>query len=70
MTYFPRLFSVDNQKAAKASGFGYLNAIHYMAPYTLGGFGSVCSHSTAACEANCLGGFPLRYGGGFRQGDK
>lgn len=55
MTYFPRLFSVDNQKAAKASGFGYLNAIHYMAPYTLGGFGSVCSHSTAACEANCLG---------------
>lgn len=55
MAYFPRLFSTDNAKAAKASGFGYLNSIHYMAPYTLGGFGSVCSHSTAACEANCLG---------------
>lgn len=55
MTYFPRLFSVDNQKAAKASGFGYLNAIHYMAPYTLGGFGNVCSHATEPCIKNCLG---------------
>jgi hypothetical protein len=55
MTYFPRLFSTDNAKAAKASGFGYINSIHYMAPYNLGGFGNVCSHATEACIRNCLG---------------
>ena len=55
MTYFPRLFSTDSAKAAKASGFGYLNAIHYMAPATLGGAGNMCSHYTLACLYNCLG---------------
>ena len=55
MTYFPRLFSTDNAKAAKASGYGYLNAVHYMAPATLGGVGNLCSHASAACIALCLG---------------
>lgn len=55
MTYYPTLFSTDSAKAAKASGFGYLNAIHYMAPATLGGAGNMCSHYTIACFLNCLG---------------
>lgn len=53
--YFPRIFSTDSAKAAKASGFGYLNAIHYMAPYKLGGVGNLCSHASAPCIALCLG---------------
>lgn len=55
MAYFPRLFSVDNVKAAKAAGYGYLNAIHYMAPHTLGGAGNLCSHASWQCIALCLG---------------
>jgi hypothetical protein len=50
-----RLFSTDSAKAAKAEGFGYLNAIHYMAPYTSGGAGNLCSHASAECIALCLG---------------
>ena len=55
MTYYPRLFSTENAKAAKASGFGYLNAVHYMAPHDLGGVGNLCSHASAQCIALCLG---------------
>jgi hypothetical protein len=55
MAYFPRLFSTENAKAAKASGFGYLNAVHYMAPHDLGGVGNLCSHASAQCIAICLG---------------
>jgi hypothetical protein len=55
MTYFPALFSTDNAKAAKASGYGYLNAVHYMAPHKLAGVGNLCSHASAACIALCLG---------------
>lgn len=55
MAYFPRLFSTDNAKAAKASGYGYLNAVHYMAPATLGGVGNLCSHASWQCIALCLG---------------
>lgn len=55
MAYFPRLFSIDNVKAAKASGFGYINAIHYMAPHSLGGFGNLCPNATEPCIYNCLG---------------
>jgi hypothetical protein len=55
MTQYPTLFSTDSAKAAKASGYGYLNAIHYMAPATLGGAGNMCSHYTLACLYNCLG---------------
>lgn len=55
MSYFPALFSVDNVKAAKAAGYGYLNAIHYMAPHTMGGHGNLCSHASVQCIALCLG---------------
>lgn len=55
MTYYPRLFSTDNAKAAKASGYGYLNAVHYMAPHNLAGVGNLCSHASVACIALCLG---------------
>lgn len=32
-----RIFSTDSAKAIKAQGFGYLNAIHYLAPSDLSG---------------------------------
>lgn len=57
MAYFPRLFSTDSAKAAKASGFGYLNAIHYMAPYDFSGAANVCPHATPECIRDCLGWF-------------
>ncbi|MCW2286874.1 hypothetical protein M2323_004687 [Rhodoblastus acidophilus] len=53
--YKPKMFSMDNPKALKAKGYGYLNAIHYMAPYTLGGAGNLCPNATPGCVALCLG---------------
>ena len=53
--FFPRLFSTDSAKAAKANGYGYLNAIHYMAPHSSAGVGNLCSHASPACIALCLG---------------
>jgi hypothetical protein len=50
-----RIFSTDSAKAAKARGFGYLNAIHYMAPATMAGVGNLCSHASPSCIAACLG---------------
>lgn len=44
-----------NPKAAKAIAFGYLNAIHYMAPFTLGGVGNLCPHASEGCKSLCLG---------------
>lgn len=55
--YYPRLFSTDSAKAAKASGYGYLNAIHYMAPYNFGGVGNLCPNATPECIRDCLGWF-------------
>lgn len=52
---FPRIFSTDSAKAAKATGYGYLNAIHYMAPASTGGVGNLCSHASPECIALCLG---------------
>ncbi len=52
---FPSLFSTDSAKAAKASGYGYLNAIHYMAPHDSAGVGNLCSHASWQCIALCLG---------------
>ena len=53
-----RIFSFDdNAKAAKAAAFGYLNAIHYLAPHTMGGAGNLCGDASAACIALCLGWF-------------
>jgi hypothetical protein len=50
-----RLFSIDSPKAIKANKYGWLNAIHYMAPHTLAGIGNLCPHSSAGCRALCLG---------------
>lgn len=50
-----RIFSTDSPKAIKADAFGYLNAIHYMAPAELGGVGNLCPHASAGCRALCLG---------------
>lgn len=49
-----RIFSVDSAKAIKAKGYGYLNAIHYMAPADLSGV-NLCPHASLACKAACLG---------------
>ena len=50
-----RIFSVDNSKSKKAQGYGYINAIHYMAPARLAGVGNLCAGSTVSCRENCLG---------------
>lgn len=55
MKNFPTIFSTDSAKAAKASGFGYLNAIHYMAPAATAGVGDLCPNASPECMALCLG---------------
>ena len=50
-----RIYSVDSAKAIKAQSYGYLNAIHYMAPHKFAGVGNLCSHASPACIAACLG---------------
>jgi hypothetical protein len=49
-----RIFSTDSPKAIKAESYGYLNAIHYMAPADLSGV-NLCPHASAGCKALCLG---------------
>jgi len=49
-----RIFSIDSAKAIKAQEYGYLNAIHYLAPHDLSGF-QLCPHASAGCLALCLG---------------
>lgn len=50
-----RIFSIDSAKAVKADKFGFVNAIHYMAPADRGGVGNLCSHYSPACYRLCLG---------------
>ena len=50
-----KFFSTDSAKAVKATGFGYLNAINYMAPHETAGVGNMCPDSTAGCRDLCLG---------------
>lgn len=50
-----RIFSIDSAKAVKAQDYGYLNAIHYMAPATLAGVGDLCPFRSPSCTAACLG---------------
>lgn len=52
-----RIFSVDSAKAIKAQDYGYLNAIHYMAPSNLAGAGNLCASATPSCIDLCLGWF-------------
>lgn len=54
-TQSPRIFSTDSAKAAKATGFGYLNAIHYMAPADTAGVGNLCPNASPQCKRICLG---------------
>lgn len=49
-----RIFSTDSPKAAKAGAFGFLNAIHYLAPANLSGF-NLCPKASDGCKALCLG---------------
>jgi hypothetical protein len=53
----PRIFCIDATKALKAQNYGWLNAIHYLAPTDLAGVGNVCPHASAGCAALCLGWF-------------
>jgi hypothetical protein len=55
MTHTNRIFSTDSPKAQKAEKFGYLNAIHYLAPATIAGVGDICPNRSAACTFLCLG---------------
>ncbi len=55
MIDFNRMFSTDSAKAAKASGYGYLNAIHYMAPGNVAGVGNLCPDMSPECSELCLG---------------
>jgi len=50
-----RIFSTDSPKAIKADKYGYLNAIHYMAPADLAGVGNLCPFLSTGCKALCLG---------------
>lgn len=50
-----RIFSVDSPKAIKARAYGYLNAIHYLAPADLAGVGDLCPFRSIGCTKACLG---------------
>src|SRR6516164_7859589 len=48
-------FAVNSSpKAVKAQAFGYLNAIHYLAPAHTSGI-NLCPKASAGCKALCLG---------------
>ena len=55
MTISKALFSVDSPKAIKADKYGWLNAIHYMAPSDIAGVGNLCPFASPGCKASCLG---------------
>src|SRR6516164_7573064 len=48
-------FAVNSSpKAVKAQAYGYLNAIHYLAPADTSGI-NLCPKASAGCKALCLG---------------
>jgi len=51
---FAVMASIDNPKASKATEYGYLNAILYMAPKDSAGVGDLCPNS-GDCVHICLG---------------
>ena len=51
---FTMLASIDNPKASKATAYGFLNAILYMAPAASGGVGNLCPFA-GSCAKLCLG---------------
>lgn len=48
------LLSPFNEKTPKGEEAGYLTAMMYLAPHTLGGGKTLCPHSTPACREGCL----------------
>lgn len=50
-----KLWNVDSPKAIKSRKYGALNAILYMAPYTMANAGNLCPHASKGCVAACLG---------------
>lgn len=50
-----RIFSFDSPKAIKANAFGWVNAIHYLAPADVAGVGNLCGHNSPFCTKACLG---------------
>ena len=52
---FDRVMSMDSAKAIKAEEYGWLNGIHYMAPFTSGGVGDLCGNASPQCIELCLG---------------
>jgi hypothetical protein len=51
---FTTMASIDNKKALKATAYGYLNAILYMAPSDSAGVGNLCPNA-GPCRDVCLG---------------
>lgn len=49
-----QLLSPFNDKTPKGEGLGWLTAMLYLAPHTLGGPKTLCPHSTEGCRAACL----------------
>lgn len=49
-----RLWNVDNAKAIKARKYGWINAIHYLAPHEIAGVGNLCGNASPGCIAICL----------------
>jgi len=56
-----RIFSTDSAKAIKAQGFGYVNAIHYLAPSDLSGV-DLCPIWSMALTACAQAGLRRRNG--------
>lgn len=50
-----KIFSMDSPKAIKARKYGWLNAIHYMAPADTAGVGNLCPFLSQGCKGLCLG---------------
>jgi hypothetical protein len=63
-------FAVNScPKAIKAQAFGYLNAIHYLAPADTSGI-NVCPKASSGCKALCLGWFSGQAGIGDDNGTR
>lgn len=56
-TISKRLWSTENAKAAKAASYGWINAIHYLAPSDFAGGKTLCANASPGCIALCLGWF-------------
>jgi hypothetical protein len=63
-------FAVNSSpKAVKAQAYGWLNAIHYLAPADTSGV-NICPKASAGCKALCLGWFSGQAGIGDDNGTR